>query len=137
MSIRTTKTTFSIRSFLVITLTLAAVFPLRFSAQQTASQQTPTPERLRAHVTYLASDKLEGRRTGTNGANAAAEYIAKEFADLKLKPGAVKSSYRQSFPYVAGVELGKTNRLEFSDKGTNLRVGEDWTPTRYFHKCPG
>ena len=37
-------------------------------------------ERLRAHVTYLASDKLEGRRTGTPGARLAAEYIVREFA---------------------------------------------------------
>jgi hypothetical protein len=126
MSIRTTKTTFSIRSFLVITL--LATISATVLSQQTASKQTPSKERLRAHITYLASDKLEGRRTGTRGANAAAEYIAKAFADLKLKPDAAKSSYRQSFPYVAGVELGKTNKLEFSDQGTNLRVGEDWTP---------
>ena len=111
-----------------ISLTLAAVISAGALAQQPASQTTPSPERLRAHITYLASDRLEGRRTGTSGANAAAEYIAKAFADLKLKPGAAKSSYRQSFPYVAGVELGKTNKLEFSDKGTNLRVGADWTP---------
>jgi peptidase M28-like protein/PDZ domain-containing protein len=126
MSIRTTKPRISIRSFLVITL--LATISATVLSQQTGSQQAPIAERLRTHITYLAADKLEGRRTGTNGANAAAKYIAKEFADLKLKPGAGKAGYRQSFPYVAGIELGKTNKLEFSDKGTDLRVGEDWMP---------
>ena len=34
---------------------------------------------LEAHVTFLASDKLEGRRTGTPGEEKAAAYIAGEF----------------------------------------------------------
>ena len=108
-------------SLVVVVALTAACF-----AQQ--RQLTPSLERLRADVNYLASDKLEGRRTGTAGANAAADYIAKEFARLKLKPGAGKSGYLQAFPYVAGIDLGKTNTLEFSDNGKNLRVGEDWTP---------
>jgi len=89
MSIRTTKPRISIRSFLVITL--LATISATVLSQQTGSQQAPIAERLRTHVTYLAADKLEGRRTGTNGANAAAKYIAKEFANLKLKPGAGKA----------------------------------------------
>src|ERR1043166_10016418 len=35
--------------------------------------------RLQQDVSYLASDALDGRRTGTAGANAAARYIAGEF----------------------------------------------------------
>ena len=120
------KTRLSIR--VLLSLTLASLICAGSFAQQPPPAPAPNAERLRAHVTYLASDKLEGRRTGTTGANAAGDYIAKEFASLKLKPAAGKSGYRQSFPYVAGIELGKTNKLQFSDNGTNLRVGEDWTP---------
>ncbi len=36
-------------------------------------------------VRYLASDSLEGRGTGTRGNDLARAYIAKRFADLKLK----------------------------------------------------
>ena len=105
-------------------------------------------ERLRQHVVYLASDKLEGRRTGTTGAKAAAEYIAKEFKRYGLRGGGyspeVRSkerpgSYMQSFPYVAGVELGKGNAVTFTPRtneaaartpaaALDLRVGEDWMP---------
>ena len=68
---------------LIAILVLASLTP----AQQTAPKQGAFDAgRLRAHVTYLASDKLEGRRTGTPGADLAAEYIASEFKRLGLKP---------------------------------------------------
>ena len=41
-----------------------------------ASTNAPSVERLRAHIKYLASDKLEGRRSSTAGATLAAEYCA-------------------------------------------------------------
>ena len=107
-----------------------------------AQQRTdlgPRVERLRKDVTYLASDQLEGRRTGTASAMAAAQYIADEFARLGLKPGfpsAAEKSKKQSatrffqtFPYVGGLELGKDNLLTFgSADRVTLRLGEDWLP---------
>lgn len=58
---------------------------------------------LRKHVTYLASDKLEGRRSGEKGATYAAGYIANQFARFKLRPGAKsangKPNYLQPFSY--------------------------------------
>ena len=105
------------------------------SAQQVATFEV-SPEKLQKHVSYLASDALTGRRTGTQGANDAARYIAAEFGRLGLRPAGAKAkswrpmdvmtAFQQSFPYVAGVELGKGNELRI---GTlNLRPGEEWTP---------
>src|SRR5216117_4168326 len=85
---------------------------------QQASQ--PSVNRLQQIITYLASDALEGRRTGTPGANDTAHYIAGEFNRVGLRPGMQVlrpartrgenlSRYLQPFPYVAGVELGKNN----------------------------
>ena len=56
-------------------------------AQQPVQQLKPSADRLRETVTYLASDALEGRRTGSPGANDAAHYIAGEFQRLGLRPG--------------------------------------------------
>src|SRR6266550_1952750 len=94
--------------------------------QQTQPQNAPSIERLRGHIEYLASDKLEGRRTGSPGANLAAEYIAREFSRYGLRrsigwdtPGMSileadsPNRYLQKFPYVAGIELGKRNELSF------------------------
>jgi len=99
-----------------------------------ASQAVVAQEasRLQQDVSYLASDALDGRRTGTAGANDAARYIAGEFERSGLHPGInaagaekrrqMMARYLQPFPYVGHVELGKNNVL------ANLRVGEDWMP---------
>ena len=115
-------------------------------AQQPASVQVvPNADRLRQHVSYLASDALDGRRTGSPGANDAAHYIAGEFSRLGLRPGVQKagtprklseamSRYLQTFPYAAGVELGKGNTLSVqigSGFPQSLRVGEDWMPLAF------
>ena len=92
-------------------------------AQQQQSLE-PNVERLKKDVSHLASDALDGRRTGTPGADQAARYIAGEFSKIGLKAGVAR--YLQSFPYVAGVELGKNNRLTAND--VSVRVSKDWTP---------
>jgi hypothetical protein len=118
------------RQFLSLSLILAIAFSA--IAQQRADEAVPSVERLRAHITYLASDKLEGRRTGSEGANMAAEYIAREFARYGLRrsigrdlPGMSvleadsPHRYMQEFPYVAGVELGKNNSMLFTPRAQN------------------
>lgn len=140
-----------------ISLHLSLILAIALTAIAQQEQQkplAPSAERLREHVTYLASDKLEGRRTGSEGAIAAAEYIAREFARAGLRrsigrdlPGMsileADSPHRfmQEFPFVAGVELGKSNAMLFTPKaataGTmpessaaslDLRLNEDWLP---------
>ena len=114
-------------TLLVATLlltTLAAV------AQQAPLE--PSASNLQKHISYLASDELDGRRTGTAGADEAARYVAGEFARLRLKPGVAR--YLQPFPYVAGVSLGPNNVLSFgrySTKENSLQPGTDWLPLAF------
>lgn len=49
---------------------------------------------LRADIRFLASDLLEGRRTGTRGYDIAAEYVASRLAILGIAPGG-ESGYFQ------------------------------------------
>jgi len=113
------------------------------AASAFAQQQSdPSASRLQQHISYLASDALDGRRTGTAGANDAARYVAGEFARVGLRaPDPPKSGrklsvamgrYLQSFPYIAGVELGKGNTLAFGryprTNDTPLQPGVDWSP---------
>jgi hypothetical protein len=146
------------RKFLALILSVAVAASV-FAQQkpQPSNELIPSPERLRAHVTYLASDKLEGRRTGTEGARAAAEYIAREFgryglrrsngidrAGMSILEADSPRRYMQEFPFVSGVALGRNNSLLFAPRGVRqdagstlsstrgasleLRLGEDWTP---------
>ena len=95
------------------------------------SAQTPAlvDQNLRKHVEYLASQKLEGRRTGDPGATAAANYVAKEFARYKLKPGV--KNFLQPFPYIAGVTLGTGNRLSIVPGDKPMEAGINWMPLGY------
>ncbi|MDQ3710720.1 MAG: M20/M25/M40 family metallo-hydrolase [Acidobacteriota bacterium] len=107
-----------ILSFLLI---LSFVFSV--SAQKAQTQKTDASEKnLRTHVEYLASKKLEGRRTGETGATFAAGYIANMFANYKLETGfssvakgKTNANFMQTFPFVTGVEMaeiGNTFGLE-------------------------
>ncbi|MBU1823235.1 MAG: M20/M25/M40 family metallo-hydrolase [Bacteroidetes bacterium] len=61
-----------------------------------AQEVAPSPERIRKHVQYLASDRLKGRGTGSRENDKAARYIIKEFKKLGLAPLGT-DGYRQPF----------------------------------------
>ncbi len=129
-----------IRKFLRVTLFLSLALSAAVFAQQPSG---PSVDRLQKIIGYLASDPLEGRRTGTKGANDAAQYIAGEFKRFGLRPvlpeirtrnaaGSVEARYLQPFPFVSKVELGKNNLLFVNpgkaDDMAQFAVGEDWMP---------
>src|SRR5687768_11099339 len=95
---------------------------------------TTSEQNLRKHVEYLASAKLEGRRTGDPGATAAAKYVANEFKKSRLKAG-LKTAYLQPFPYIAGVTLGTENALRIipvdTTRENKLQIGINWMPLGY------
>ena len=118
------------------TTLLAALTLAAFAVVAQQSDREPSASKLQQHVSYLASDALDGRRTGTPGANDAARYIAGEFSragltpanrKMERKPRAIIASYLQTFPYVGRVELGKNNVLAIQN-GESFRAGEDWMP---------
>jgi aminopeptidase YwaD len=126
-----------------IAFTAVLIATIAILAQEASFKIEPSAARVRQHVSYLASDALDGRRTGTTGANDAARYIADEFSRLGLKPGMqsgqttlklseAMSRYLQTFPYVAAVELGTVNELKFSRSSpprvAQLRLKDDWLP---------
>jgi len=85
------------------------------------------PEKIRAHVKFLASDLLEGRGTGARGGDIAAEYIATQFALYGLKPAGDNGSYMQKVPMV-GIATQDDSTFSFvPNKGTlmNLRNRTD------------
>ncbi|WP_437655426.1 M20/M25/M40 family metallo-hydrolase [Sorangium sp. So ce1182] len=65
--------------------------------------------RIKADVAYLASPELAGRATGEPGAELAADFIARRFAELKLSPlggpGSDAKAYRQVFDARVGAEV--------------------------------
>jgi len=74
-------------------LTLLVVFGLA-----SASAQEMPAARWWAHVSFLASDAMRGRDTGSPEHQKAAEYIAGEFKKAGLKPGGT-NGYFQPVPF--------------------------------------
>jgi hypothetical protein len=64
----------------------------------TSAVTTIKRQELRRHCEFLASDALEGRETGTRGAQAAGAYIVARLRQLKVSPAGVDGDYYQPFP---------------------------------------
>jgi hypothetical protein len=62
------------------------------------------PSRTRAHVDSLASPKLEGRLTGTPGADAAAAYIEAELKRIGVKPLPGATGFHVPFTFTSRVK---------------------------------
>ncbi len=65
----------------------------------TAFAQEIQTAQIKKHVYYLASDKLAGRATGSEGAELAAIYIAKQFKKIGLKPPAGQKDYFEPYTF--------------------------------------
>ncbi len=57
---------------------------------------------LMQHVAWLAAPEREGRGLGSSGLEQAAEYIARQMADIGLQPGGDNGSWFQEFTVEQG-----------------------------------
>jgi hypothetical protein len=78
----------------------AAAASMLLACAAVAAEPQVSAERFKAHVTYLADDRLEGRKTGTQGHEMAADYIAGELAAMGVRPAGDKNGWRHSVPLV-------------------------------------
>jgi len=113
--------------FAVVAAAIASVAPVR--AQQPTTAPVPAipglppaaraaaasidPEKIRAHVRFLALDLLEGRGPGKRGAELAAEYMATQFALAGLEPAGDNGSYFQKVPLVAVHTIEDKTKFSF------------------------
>lgn len=81
------------------TLPEAAIGTEEKEITATIFANTIKADEMRAHLTVLASDELEGRETGTEGQRKAADYIANQFKKLGLPPVVNDTSYFQKIAF--------------------------------------
>lgn len=87
--------------------------------QQTNSAITAN---LKAHVQYLADDKLEGRRTGSQGELLAMQYISKQYEDMGIEPRGT-NGYVQEFEIDEGKQPNANNTfIKVNDKNAELNI---------------
>ena len=67
-------------------LFLSLIFLIYLGGCQKSFDRHDKINHLKEDLNYLASDLLEGRETGSEGAQKAADYIAGRFEDIGLDP---------------------------------------------------
>lgn len=83
-----------------------------------------TARQLKDHLTFIASDELEGRDTPSRGLDIAAMYIAKHLASWGIEPGGDEGSYFQKFPLKRSKIDAQNMRLDLN--GQQFTYGEDY-----------
>ena len=95
-----------------------ALFILLLFTQVASSQRLKKSDRiiidnLHNEIDYLASDKLEGRRTGTAGEKLAYDYISDQFKKIGLIPKGDNKTFIQSFEINEGKEILPSTHLSY------------------------
>ena len=70
---------------------------LIFQSTIICCQETNKISQIKDDLKFLASDKLEGRFTGTDGEKMAAEYIISNFKEFNLQPFGDSNTFVQKF----------------------------------------
>ncbi len=95
------------------------------SSKQVLKTGTATLNNLKSHIQFLASDRLEGRRTGTNGEKLAMEYISSQFKEIGLQPKGI-NGYYQAFEVNDGKKINEATQLIINT--TKLELYKDFFP---------
>jgi hypothetical protein len=113
------RPTFPLR--FVLALSAAALLQASLTSEEQFLASSITAGELKAHVSFLASDALEGRDTPSKGLDVAAEYIASEFRRAGLEP-AGDDGYFQSAPYATVRENLAGFQLSIEKDGKTIEV---------------
>jgi len=130
---------------LVSAVSLMAVMVLSFSSAVAQQASVPAiagvpeaarqaaasvdPEKIRAHVRFLADDLLEGRGPGTRGGDIAAQYIGTQVALYGLQPAGDNGTYFQKVPLYAVHTIEDQTKFSFvpaSGGPIDLTYGSDY-----------
>jgi Zn-dependent M28 family amino/carboxypeptidase len=105
---------------------LLVIGVIAFAACSLLAAGAPDGTRWWSYVEFLASDKLEGRNTGSEGHRKAAEFVAAQFERDGLKPAGTQG-YIQPVKFTTR-ELDESDSslaLERDGKEQTLALGED------------
>ena len=97
---------------LIVAAALLAALP---SYPQKEALKAITLENSEAYMKFLSSDNLEGRRTGSEGNNAAAEFIKAEALKLGLRPLPGQDDLFQQLRYLKIDIVPGESRITLSD----------------------
>lgn len=109
--------------FVACALPVLSVAIISVSSAQGVSSKKIVKQ-LKSDIGYLASDALEGRRTGTEGERKAADYLVAHYTQSHINP--YKGNYRYSFNFVNGKEISTATQIKLGNKV--MRIKEEAFP---------
>ncbi len=86
------------------------------SAQKLKKADKAVLSNLEVHVRYLSDDRLEGRRTGTQGEKMASDYITSEFGKIGLKAKGDGNGWLQAFDIDEGRMVSEDAFFSVNDR---------------------
>lgn len=111
-------------SRLFLSLFLIGVFSVT-QAQKLKKADKALMTALQSHISYLADDKLEGRRAGSAGEKLASEYISGQFQAIGLTPKGT-NGWLQAFEINDGKMVNPSTF--FIVNGAELKLDQDFFP---------
>ena len=102
-------------SFRLLALGISLTIISTDLSAQTRSERKAI-KRLKADIEYLASDELEGRRTGSEGEQKAAAYIESQYRKEGIAP--FRDQYQHPFQFTYGREIAPASSISIG--GTQL-----------------
>ena len=116
---------FSLRVKIFLSLLFVTVAA---SAQKLKKSDKAIVAKLEQHIRFLADDKLEGRRAGSEGERLAMEYIIAQFKEIGISPKGTES-FPQSFIINEGKQIGAASFFKVNN--SQLEPGKDFFPFPY------
>jgi hypothetical protein len=104
---------------------LFLLLPAMAGAQKLKKADKAIVESLKSSVSYLADDKLEGRRAGTPGEGLAATFITEQFTKAGLQPKG-ENGYLQPFTIDDGKKIKPSSMFQVN--GKDLAPGTEFFP---------
>ncbi len=99
------------------------------NAQKLKKAEKIVVANLQTHISYLAGDQLEGRRTGSNGEKLAYEYISTEFLKAGLLTKGDNATFLQAFEVNDGRMV--TNASHLIINGNDLAIEKEYFPLSF------
>jgi hypothetical protein len=84
------------------------------------------PDSIKQHITYLADDKLKGRKPGTQGYKMAMDYVISHFKQFGLQPAGDNGTYLQEVKLRRAKADAAKCSMRFSAIDKELTYGSDF-----------
>jgi hypothetical protein len=115
-------------------LALLLFAPAALSAAERDPAPAITPDAIRGHVEFLASDLVEGRAAASRGYDVAAAYVAAQFRQAGLAPRGDAEGYFQAVPLLEATPVlpGSGAQLVRDDETDVFEYSTDYLPSADF-----